>query len=127
MQKLYEFRGQLESQNLIKKPTRIGSQSLPRTIEELVEQREESGTHSILDIDHISDTLEFGALIALTEEQLTELFQTTQPTRAMVEEWERRTPTLAETQLHYRWQGVYFTLYKDGLPDELYFMGDSGD
>jgi hypothetical protein len=26
-----------------------------------------------------------------------------------------------------RWQGVYFTVYRHGKPDEVFFIGTSGD
>ena len=26
-----------------------------------------------------------------------------------------------------RWQGIYFSIYRNGRPDELFFMGTSGD
>ena len=38
---------------------------VPNTIEELLEQEEESGTNSILDITHVSDTREFCAVTSM--------------------------------------------------------------
>jgi len=123
MKKLYELAQRLERLE----PPKPKSSSPPRTIEALVEQCEESGTHSILDIDRLSDVLEFGALTPLSEQQLVDLFSTTQPTRAILEKWQGRVPSVTEPRLYHRWEGIYFTLYKDGVPDELYFEGASGD
>ena len=123
LKKLYELATRWEKFD----PPKPDRSSPPRTIEELVEQCEESGTHSILDIDHISEALEFGALTPLTEQQLTDLFNTIQPDQAIVENWCGRVPSLTEPSLYHRWEGIYFTIYKDGIPDELYFEGASGD
>jgi hypothetical protein len=87
-------------------------QTKPDTIEELLEQRAESGTHSILDIQRISSVPDFGAVCPMASEDLQNLFATDKPTRKLVAE---------------RWQGIYFTVYRDGMPDELFFMGTSGD
>jgi hypothetical protein len=79
------------------------------------------GTRSIIDLAHISEEPEMGAVTPLTDDELEELFGTTHPTRAMVEEnydiWERLD----------RFQGVYIILYKDDQPDEIYFAGYSCD
>ena len=94
----------------------------PQTIEELVEQNGESGTHSILDIDGISESPEFGKAALLTEEQLSELFGTTHPTWDMIES------RIDEIQvLRQRWMGTYIIVYKDGAPDQIFFAGFSGD
>ena len=57
----------------------------PKTIDELLEEQGESGTHSILDIQHISDEPEFGAVAPMPAERLQEIFGTDKPTRTMVE------------------------------------------
>ena len=123
LKKLYELAERLEKN----KPPKIRPTSPPRTIEELVEQCEESGTHSILDIDHISTVPEFGALTPLSERQLIELFGTAQPTHSVVDLWHTGIHPITEPRLYERWQGIYFTIFKDGVPNEFYIEGASGD
>jgi len=102
----------------------------PDTIDELLEEQGESGTHSILDIQRVSEEPEFGAVSPMPSEELEKLFGTAMPSRKMVED------KLSSTDAHdlvehplvsERWQGVYFTIYRAGRPDELFFMGTSGD
>ena len=98
------------------------SQSEPSSIEELLEMNGESGTHSILDIQEVSSEPAFGAVAPLTNEQLVELFGTEKAIRSMVRE------KLSELQsLRSSWQGTYIVLYKDGILDEILFIGSSGD
>ena len=123
LKQLYELAKRWEKDD----PPRVKTTAPPRTIDELLEQCEESGTHSILDIDHISSVPEFGALTPLSEQQLIELFGTARPTRSDVEKWQGRIPSLAEPRLYERWEGIYFTLFKEGAPDEFYIEGASGD
>ncbi len=94
----------------------------PQTIEELIEQRGVEGTHSIIDIDDVSSTPDFGKAIPATGQQLQDLFGTDKPTRRMVEE---QTPEILE--LRERWMGTYIIVYKDDLPNEIFFAGYSGD
>jgi hypothetical protein len=100
----------------------------PQTIDELLEMRAESGTSSILDITHISDEPEFGALCPMPPEHVRQLFGTNQPTRQMVES-KIGLPELADDDevIMEGWQGYYFTVYRDGRPHELFFVGSSGD
>jgi hypothetical protein len=98
------------------------SQSEPSSIEELIEMNGESGTHSILDIEEVSSAPAFGVVAPLTNRQSAEIFGTDKPTRSMVKE------KLLEIQsLRSTWQGTYIVLYKDGIPDEILFIGSSGD
>jgi hypothetical protein len=79
------------------------------------------GTRSILDLERISDEPELGAVSALDDEAMNNLYGTTRPTREMVE------------QNHDLWEdldrglGVYIVLYKNDQPDEIYFAGYSFD
>lgn len=96
----------------------------PASIDELLEQCAEAGTHSLLDIDHLSPTPEPGAATPLSEADLQTLFGTTTPTKAAVE-----TAVTAGT-LHdhcARWQAVYCAVYAEGTPVEYVFVGVSGD
>jgi hypothetical protein len=99
---------------------------VPNTIEELLEQEQESGTNSILDITHVSDTREFCAVTPMPAQTLRDLFGTDKPTHEMVEA--RRYLELAEHPLTCeKWMGVHFTIYRDGKPDQIFFAGVSGD
>ena len=91
------------------------------TKEELIEYNAEEGTHSILDIDHISTTPEFGSASPLTEGELHILFGTAKPTRTMIES------VNTYHRLRERWQGIYIIVYKDDQPNEIFFTGFSGD
>jgi len=98
-----------------------------RTIKELLRQCGESGTHSILDIDRISDVRGLSAIVPLSSEQVLDLFGTDQPTHDTVERWSQRIDPLGAEPLYDRWEGIYVVVYKDGQPDEVYFEGCSGD
>jgi hypothetical protein len=98
----------------------------PHTIEELLEQEQESGTNSIVDITHVSETREFCAVTPMPAQDLQDLFGTDKPTHEMVES--KRYLELAEHRLTCeKWMGAYFTVYRDGKPDEIFFAGVSGD
>lgn len=99
----------------------------PKTIEELLEQRAESGTHSILDIQHVSDVPEFGAVSLMPGEEMMKLFGTNKPTRKMVEDKLGDYDLVEHPLVSERWQGIYFVVYCDDRPEELFFMGTSGD
>ncbi len=103
------------------------SSKKPETIDELLEEQGESGTHSILDIQRVSDEPDFGAVSPMPSEELEALFGTDKPTRKMVEEKAGDYDLVEHPLVSERWQGVYFTVYRDGRPDELYFIGTSGD
>jgi hypothetical protein len=99
----------------------------PSTIDELLEEQGESGTHSILDIQRISPVPEFGAVSPMPTERLREIFGTDRPTRKMVESKQGDYDLVEDPFVSERWQGIYFTVYRDAKPDEIYFMGTSGD
>src|SRR5438105_1781042 len=56
------------------------------SIQEALEDSDADGTRSILDLDHIADEPDFGAVTPLPEEVLEELYGTAQPTRRMIEQ-----------------------------------------
>jgi len=99
----------------------------PRTIAELLRQRAEEGTGTILDVDHISEQAEFGALHPLTAQQCNAFFGTERPTRAMVEQWRNRIVSLDEPPLYDRWEGIYLIVYAEEQPEAVYIEGCSGD
>lgn len=91
------------------------------TIEEALEESDADGTRSILDLDHVAEEPDFGAVTPIDEGLLQELYDTTQPTRAMIEQ------DLDFFEQLERGQGVYFVVYKNGKPDEICFAGYSFD
>jgi hypothetical protein len=99
----------------------------PETIDKLLEQEAEDGTNSILDITHLSDQPEFAAATPVSRESLREIFGTDQPTHEMVESKRGYPELLHHSLVVEKWQGAYFTVYRDDKPDEIFFFGCSGD
>jgi hypothetical protein len=82
----------------------------------------EEGTHSILDVEAVSNTPQFGTVSPLTNQQLVTIFGTTKPTREMV------TENLDQCcDLRRRWEGLYVIAYQDDRPSDICFAGFSGD
>ncbi len=94
----------------------------PRTIEELLELAEESGTHSILDIEHVDSRPGAGVAAPLQPKTLEQVFGTAEPTHTQVE---ARWADIAEPLR--RWQARYLVVYDNGQPREYAFIGCSGD
>jgi len=97
------------------------SEHNPATIDEARDIADADGTGSILDMDQVGDEPDFGVVVPLPEEQLMELFGTTQPTRAMIE----ANPDFYEDIE--RGQGIYIIAYRDGKPSDIFFGGYSYD
>jgi hypothetical protein len=94
----------------------------PRSIEELLEWAEESGTHSILDIEHVAARPDFGVAAPMKPAALQRVFGTAAPTHGQVEEnWADVAEGLD------RWHSRYLVVYQDGRPHEYAFIGCSGD
>jgi hypothetical protein len=100
----------------------------PRSMEELeaLQCVSTAGTHSVLDISRISPEPAYGAISPLAEDALVRFFGTDRPTRSIVEAWYARRDLTGESPFE-RDQGIYFTVYKDGQPDEIDIEGASGD
>ena len=94
----------------------------PRSIEEALEDAAESGTHSILDITHLAEVREFAAAVPLSRRKLLDLFGTAEPS---VEQVGTRLDDIQDDLQ--RWDAVYLTAFRDGKPDEILFIGCSGD
>jgi hypothetical protein len=92
-----------------------------RSIEEAIEDAAEDGTRSILDIQAIADSPDFFVVAPLARDDLESLYRTPHPSREMIEE------NMAFLENVERGHGVYIIVYKDGLPDELFFGGYSFD
>ena len=104
----------------------------PASMEKLLENCGDSGTHSILDIEGASrepvqheDTWEdqFLTIFPLTRGQLRRIFETTRPTREEIEENEHE---LAKIELG-DWSGRWIIAYEDDKPAYYYIFGASGD
>jgi hypothetical protein len=94
----------------------------PGTIEELLEQAAECGTHSILDIEHVAKRLGHSVAAPLSAGQLERVFETREPTHDQVEErWSDIAESLGP------WQAYYFIVYHKHSPREYAFIGCSGD
>jgi hypothetical protein len=96
---------------------------LPTSIEHALELCKGSGTHSILDIRTISEQPEFETASPLNPSQLEEIFGTITPTYEQF----RQSDILERIHfLRHRNQGAYVILYRDGVPDQIWFGGRSG-
>ena len=107
-------------------PVMDNLQSLPapRTIAELQEQNADEGTHSILDIEIITDVPGFGTASPLTKEQLIHIFGSPRPSLEKVIE---KAKSSELGRLRSRWQGLYVIAYANGAPSDIFFCGSSGD
>jgi hypothetical protein len=91
------------------------------SIEQAMEAADADGTRSILDMERISDTPDYGAVVPLPDEELIDLFGTDKPTRAMIEDNDDLFDMLE------RGRGIYVIAYRDDEPSEIYFAGYSYD
>lgn len=95
----------------------------PKSIDALLEQCAENGTHTILDIFRgISDKPDFGCASKMPAGMQKKMYGTLKPTRADIE----KSAYQACEGLD-RWHAFYVVVYKDGVPSEIYFEGVSGD
>ena len=93
----------------------------PRSIEEVLERCQETGSRSILDMFAVSDTPQICAVTPLPREELVRLFGTDRPTRDVVE----RDYGLFDGID--RGHGIYVVVYDGDRPTELFFAGYSFD
>jgi hypothetical protein len=91
------------------------------SIEAAMEAADADGTRSILDMERISDTPDYGAVVPLAQDELIDLFGTDKPTHEMIEDNDDLFETLE------RGRGVYVIAYQDEEPSEIYFAGYSYD
>jgi hypothetical protein len=97
----------------------------PSTIEELLEQEGDSGTHSILDITCISPKPKRRAISPFPSSLLAEYFRSEKPSPAEVQEvYEFGS---LEEFVNKRWRGIYIIAWFDGRPSDIFFAGCSGD
>jgi polyhydroxyalkanoate synthesis regulator phasin len=121
--------GQLTQEQLELQLEQIAARARPepKTLDELIEQRfeEMTATHSIIDIEHVSDEADdFHTVSLLSAEQHEDVLGTVRPTRALLEEDEMQ---LALFELIDRGCAYYLIVYADDQPHELFFVGVTGD
>ena len=92
-----------------------------RTIEAAQEAADADGTRSILDIERIGEEPDFSTAAAVPPEELEEIFGTSKPTRAMVED------NFDFFESVERGHGIYIVLYEGEKPSEILFAGVSFD
>ena len=80
------------------------------------------GTRSILDIDHVADDREMGATAPLPEGEVIDIFDTSRPTREVVEARLEDVFDIID-----RGECVYLCVYEGEEPSELLFAGYSYD
>jgi hypothetical protein len=102
--------------------TQVKDKPRPRNIQELLQMNGENGTHSIIDIDGVSEGSGFGKVAPLSPQHLMKFFGTERPTREMIEGKTDEVLGLCQ-----RWEGVYFVVFQNGSPSEICFIGVSGD
>ncbi len=91
------------------------------SIEEALEDADADGTRSILDMEQVADTPDYGVAALLPKEDLMNLFGTDKPTREMIEDSDDLYEALE------RGQGVYIIVYDGSQPSEIFFAGYSFD
>ena len=91
------------------------------SIEEALEDADADGTRSILDMERVGETPDYGVVAPLPKDELINLFGTDRPTREMVESSDELFDALE------RGQGVYVVVYDGGRPAEIFFAGYSVD
>lgn len=79
------------------------------------------GTRSILDMERVGLSPDYGVVVRFPNEQLIELYGTDKPTREMVEQ---NLDFLDDIE---RGQGIYFVTYQGEEPSEIVFAGYSYD
>jgi len=90
------------------------------TIKQAVRASAEDGTRSILDIERVATSPDYGVAAPLSAARLRELYDTDKPTHEMVDNHE----FFDDIE---RGQCRYIVVYKDGKPSELMFAGYSYD
>jgi hypothetical protein len=115
--------GSLSQENLDNWLERLKAEPEPKTIEELLELRAEEMTHSILDIERVSDDPnDILTVSGLSRDEYMEVLGTLKPTHEQVESKQSEL-----WDLRGRGEAVFVLVYKNGKPDEIFFAGVTGD
>jgi len=98
------------------------SKKTPKTIEQLLKNTKDNGTHSIIDIADIELSTDKNVSGTLSSDDLLELFGTEHPTHEMVN-------SKADELINFRKRGLctYVVVYHKQTPTEIFFAGYSGD
>ena len=93
----------------------------PASIREAIRiaDRDATGTRSILDMEGISESPDYGAVSPVAPEELRRLLGTDQPTRELAAQCEELFESID------RGQGIYVITYEQGRPDGIFFAGYS--
>jgi hypothetical protein len=81
----------------------------------------ENGTRSILDMTRVGQKADYGVVVPLSDERLSELYGTIRPSREMLEQ------NMEFFEDIERGQGIYLVTYRNGSPSEILFAGYSYD
>lgn len=98
-----------------------GAEDSPSSPDEALEWMDADGTASILDIQQVTSTPDYGCVTPFSGDELEEYFGTDKPTRKDLETGDMFWDDLE------RGQARCATIYQDGQPKELYFVGYSFD
>lgn len=100
-------------------------------IQAVVDESEESGTKSVLDMSHISEIEDCGLVCPLKEKDLQSIFQTLQPNREQIEAILIREEDDVGCSLFWdsiaNGEGRYIIAYENAQPKEIFFAGYSFD
>ncbi len=91
------------------------------SIDEAMQDAAEDGTRSILDLTSVSEIDDYCIARILSKEELMKYFGTEKPDRHVIE---NNSDFFDDIE---RGKGFCITVYKNGRPDELYFVGYSFD
>ena len=100
----------------------LEQEPIPVTIPALIQKNGDTGTHSIIDMQGISEEPKQHHISPLTDEEIEKYFGHTQPTLAMLEQNNNNILNLCE-----HWQGRYLLVYENQKPIDIFFIGISGE
>jgi hypothetical protein len=99
----------------------LEQEPIPVTIPALIQKSGEVGTHSIIDMQGISNEPKENHISPLTDGEIEEYFGHKQPTLSMLEQNNNNILNLCE-----QWQGRYLLVYENERPVDIFFIGISG-
>jgi hypothetical protein len=126
----YQRTGEWELSNYVPeryRPTeddlrRWQSRPQPETTEDLIKIQALMGTHCVIDIEGIAPTRDPGMAAPLSTEDLVAFFGTQRPTPDQVAARQDDVCALCD-----RGEAVYITTYTGAVPDQIAFLGVTGD
>lgn len=100
----------------------LEQEPIPVTIPALIQKNGDSGTHSIIDMQGISDEPKQHHISPLPDEEIMKYFGHKQPTLSMLQQNDNNILSLCE-----HWQGRYLLVYENDRPRDIFFVGISGE